>query len=186
MKINVYIGVIGSGKDYRAKQDCDIQLAFADQLREDVWKIIGWKPKTQDEYEIFKNSTFYSNGFGEQPIFTGRDLLQRYGTEVRRAEDNDHWCKRLTDNLALLGSAGTKTVGVTDCRFDNEIRRLIKFKKDADYLGIDVQLEFIHADFKSERYNATSEHESEKLAQQFVGKVFTEGEFNKLIFEMYE
>ena len=192
MKINVYIGVIGSGKDYRAKQDCDMQLAFADQLREDVWKMIGWKPKTPEEYERFKKSVFIPADFVswsllgyKYPIFTGRDLLQRYGTEVRRAEDTDHWGKRLIDNLALLGSAGTETVGITDCRFDNEIRRLIKFKKDADYLGIDVQLEFIHTDFKSDRYNATSEYESEKLAQQFAGKVFAEREFNKLIFEMY-
>lgn len=188
MKINVYIGVIGSGKDYRAKQDCDIQLAFADQLREDVWKMLGWKPKTQEEYETFKdtlfNTAYLELGFNG-PIFSGRELLQRYGAEVRRAEDTDHWCKRLIDKLAFLGSVGTKTVGVTDCRFDNEVKRLIKFKKDADYLGVDVQLEFIHTDFKSDRYNATSEHESEKLAQQFAGKVFVEGEFNKLIFEMY-
>lgn len=188
MKINVYIGCIGSGKDYRAKQDCDVQLAFADQLREDVWKMIGWKPKTQEEYEAFKNTDLISgtlNSRLDRVEFTGRELLQRYGTEVRRAEDENHWGKRLIDKLALLGSVGTKTVGISDCRFDNEVRRLIKFKKDADHLDIDIQLEFIHTDFKSERYNTTSEHESEKLAQQFAGKVFAEGEFNKLIFDMY-
>ena len=189
MKINVYIGVIGSVKDYRAKQECDIQLAFADQLREDVWKIIGWKPKTQEEYETFKsalfNPAYFELGFNS-PAFTGRDLLQRYGTEVRRAEDDKHWCDCLIRRLEILSSTNNEnSVGITDCRFYNEVSALIKFSKRANKLGQNVQLEFIHTDFKSDRYNSTAEHESERLSQQFAGKVFAEGEFSKLIFEMY-
>ena len=163
-----------------------MQLAFADQLREDVWKMIGWRPKTDDEYEIFKNSTFYSNSFGEQASFTGRELLQRYGTEVRRAENEDVWGNRLITKLEVLySSTPNVTVGIPDCRFDNEIKRLIRFQKHCKRKGVYVELNFIHTDFKSDRYNSTSEHESEKLAQQFVDKVFVGDEFNKLIFEMY-
>lgn len=191
MVIKVYIGVIGSGKDYIAKQECDIQLAFADQLRDDVWKMIDWKPKTPEEYDMFKRSTFSAfNRIGNSnallPLFTGRDLLQRYGTEVRRSEDEKHWCDCLIRRLEVLSSTNNgNSIGITDCRFANEVSALIKFAKRANKLEHDVQLEFIHTDFKSDRYNYTTEHESEKLAQQFVGKVFAEGEFNTLIFEMY-
>ena len=189
MVIKVYIGVIGSGKDYRAKQECDIQLAFADQLREDVWKMIGWKPKTPEEYEMFKSALFNPAYFELEfngPVFTGRDLLQKYGTEVRRAEDEKHWCDCLIRRLEVLSSTNNgNSIGITDCRFYNEVSALIKFAKRANKLGYNIQLEFIHTDFKSDRYNSTAEHESEKLAQQFAGKGFSEWEFNKLIFEMY-
>ena len=36
MNIRVYIGVIGAGKDFIAKKETNIQLAFADKLREDT------------------------------------------------------------------------------------------------------------------------------------------------------
>ena len=191
MIIKAYIGVIGSGKDYRAKQECDIQLSFADQLREDVWKMIGWKPKTPEEYDMFKRSTFaLFNGVGNVssllPLFTGRDLLQRYGTEVRRAEDEKHWCDCLIRRLEILSSTNNEnSIGITDCRFANEVSALIKFSKRANKLGYNIQLEFIHTDFKSDRYNYIAEHESEKLAQKFAGKVYESKEFNDLIYKMY-
>ena len=189
MKINVYIGCIGSGKDYRAKQDCDIQLAFADQLREDVWKMIGWKPKTQEEYEAFKNAVFSASpdalSFGVGPIFTGRNILERYGSLMKETHGENYWSNILIKKLELLTYPNNYVIGISDCRFLVESNNLIKFAKRVNKLGHDIQLEFIHTDFKSDKYNATSEHESEKLAQQFAGKVFAEGEFNKLIFEMY-
>lgn len=36
MEIKVYIGVIGSGKNYTSNKECNISLAFADKLRNDV------------------------------------------------------------------------------------------------------------------------------------------------------
>lgn len=45
MKVRIYIGVIGSGKDYRAQNECDLKLAFADGVREDVWKNFRMRTK---------------------------------------------------------------------------------------------------------------------------------------------
>ena len=64
MKVKVYIGCIGSGKDFMAKKETDIQLAFADALREDVWDILGWRPKTQEEYESLKSKSGNCLGIG--------------------------------------------------------------------------------------------------------------------------
>ena len=49
MKIRAYIGVIGAGKDYRCSKECTHKVSFADELRKDVWKILGWEPKTDEE-----------------------------------------------------------------------------------------------------------------------------------------
>ncbi|WP_428743168.1 hypothetical protein [Tenacibaculum sp.] len=178
MKIKVYIGVIGSGKDYQAKRDCDVTMAFADQLREDVWTMIGWGPKTEAEYEAFKKAefvptTFLDNNY-KSGVFTGRDLLQRYGTEVRRKEKSSHWVDILIKKL-WMDVPTASTVGITDCRFPNEVKGLIEGVKKLNWGSSTLpvfELEFIHTNYKSDRYDTTSTHESERLAQhclQFCG-----------------
>ena len=190
MKIKVYIGVIGSGKDFMAKKETDIQLAFADALREEVWKMLGWKPKTPEEYEEFKSQKWKLPG-DRLHYFTGRDILQRYGTDIRRKEDPNYWTKKLVDKLILFNSIDMPldpgklplnkcSIGITDCRFENEIIHLIKFSDK--YL---VPLTFVHTDYKSDRYDSESNHESEKVAQQFVGFTGSQQEFNKLIWSKY-
>lgn len=196
MKINVYIGVVGSGKDYAARRDCNTQLAFADQLREDVWTMLGWRPKTDDEYEEFKRSTFVPAGYEPSSIkhqikVTGRDLLQRYGTEVRRKEKDSHWVDALLRQLEFRTDLG-KTVGITDCRFPNEVRGLIQFvrqqNKELSDIGLSslYELNFIHCDYHSGRYDAAQTHESERLAQEVLAESKKEEfDINKYMFEKY-
>lgn len=190
MNVRVYIGCIGSGKSFMAEKETDIQLAFADALREDVWDMLGWRPKTQEEYEEFKEQKWKLPG-DRLYYFTGRDILQRYGTDIRRKEDPDYWAKKLVDKLILFNSIDTPlypgklppnkcSIGITDCRFENEIIHLIKFS-DKHF----VPLTFVHTDYKSDRYDAKSEHPSEKIAQQFVGFTGSQEEFNKLIWDKY-
>lgn len=190
MKVNVYIGVIGSGKDFMAKKETDVQLSFADALREEVWEMLGWKPKTPEEYEEFKSQKWKLPG-DRLHYFTGRDILQRYGTDIRRKEDPDYWAKKLVNKLILFNSIDMPldpgklplnkcSIGITDCRFENEIVQLIKFSDK--YL---VPLTFVHTDYKSDRYDSESDHESEKVAQQFVGFTGSQEEFNKLIWSKY-
>ena len=191
MVIKAYIGCIGSGKDFMAKKETDIQLAFADALREEVWKMLGWKPKTPEEYEEFKTQKWKLPG-NRLCYFSGRDILQKYGTDIRRKEDKDHWAKKLIERILYLRKydmpihVGDKrlsraTIGITDCRFENEVRKLIEFSLEET-----IKVEFIHTDFKSERYDPKAQHESEKFAQQFVGFNGSQEEFNKLIWSKYE
>ena len=190
MKIRVYIGCIGSGKDYRAKRDCDVQLAFADSLREDVWKILGWKPKTEEEYENFKQSLCCHVNFSnsrtsvEFPTkITGRIILQNYAELQKVLHSPNYWIYRTLDSLENLHKHRTEdmVVGITDCRFPNEISALIQFAND-----LNCDLEFVHCDYESSKYDRISEHKSEMLAQKFAGRTFIPGEFNELIHKLYE
>lgn len=181
MNIKVYIGVIGSGKTYNSNKDCNVTVSFADALREDMWKLLGWKPKNSKEYEEFKYSKWRLPG-DRLYYITGRDLLQRYGTEVRRAEDSEHWEKKLIEKIENLRSFKTRPIkiGIDDCRFPSEIKSIIKYCDESD-----TNLSFIYTDYKSDRYDAKSKHESEKVAQQFVGFTINQEEFNKLIWSKY-
>lgn len=150
--------MIGSGKDYRADK-CDVKVSFADALREDVWTMIGWRPETESEYRSFKRRNFeVLNGSGI--YFTGRELLQRYGTEVRRREDGLHWVKMMEKEILRLREECSENLilGIADARFPNEIIML----RDLTRFGIEV--EFIHTNYKSEAYKVDGSHESEKLA----------------------
>ena len=162
-KIFVFIGVLGSGKDYLAREYIRtagaVKTAFADPLRADIWKMIGWKPSTDQEYDEFK-STVFSSPLGI--AFTGRDLLARYGTEIRRAEDSHHWCKQTVRKIKRI-FASSDSVVITDCRFGNEIEYL---KYAADIYNTEIEFHFCN--FKSDRYNDKSEHESEFLAQSLL------------------
>ena len=86
-----------------AKKETDIQLAFADALREDVWVLLWWRPKTQEEYEEFKTQKWKLPG-DRLYYFTGRNILERYGTAIRRKEGPDYWAKKLVDKLILYNS----------------------------------------------------------------------------------
>lgn len=44
-----------------------------------------------------------------------RSLLQEWGTEYRRAQDNDYWVKKVLDSME-----SGKSYVITDVRFDNE------------------------------------------------------------------
>ena len=190
MIIKAYIGVIGSGKDYRCKNECTHKVSFADELRKDVWKILGWEPKTEEEYEAFKTTLFYppglraAIGYSQDNILqvTGREILQNYAELQKVLHSPNYWIYRTLDSLENLHKHRTEdmAVGITDCRFSNEISALIQFAND-----LDCDLEFVHCDYESSKYDRTSDHKSEMLAQKFAGRTFIPGEFNELIHKLY-
>ena len=190
MKIRAYIGVIGSGKDYRCSKECTHKVSFADGVREDVWKILGWKPKTEEEYENFKQSLYCPVNFSNPRIsvefpakITGRVILQNYAELQKVLHSPNYWIYRTLDSLENLHKHRTEdmVVGITDCRFSNEISALIQFAND-----LNCDLEFVHCDYESSKYDRTSDHKSEMLAQKFAGRTFIPGEFNGLIHRLYE
>ena len=136
MKIKAYIGVIGSGKDYRCKNECTHKVSFADGVREDVWKILGWEPKTEKEYEAFKTTLFYLTGlravigYSQDNILqvTGREILQNYGSLMKELHGEDYWAVRILPALEDLQSNSTEIIiGITDCRYKPEIEALLEF-----------------------------------------------------------
>ena len=176
MIIKAYIGVIGSGKDYRCKNECTHKISFADELRKDVWKILGWEPKTNEEYEHFKVTQYFTPSGN----FTGREILQNYGSLMKELHGEDYWAVRTMHKLNYLPQENS-TVGITDCRYGIEIKQLMY----RAFQNSDITVEFLHCDYKSNRYDATNPHHSEHLAQQFAGKVYEPKEFNDLIYKMY-
>ena len=181
MEIRAYIGVIGSGKDYTAEKECNVKLGFADKLREDVWRLLNWEPDNEEEYNKFKEATFISS---ELKFFysTGRIIMCRYADLVKE-ENPNYFTEHLLKKIKLKLQDPTcwdDIIGITDCRFPEEVQALLQFEKDKF-----IKVTFIHCDFPSYRYNPVGEHNSEKMAQQFAGLKFTESEFNLKIREMY-
>lgn len=177
MIIKAYIGVIGSGKDYKCKHECTHKVSFADELRKDVWKILGWEPKTDEEYDYFKVTQYYTPSGN----FTGREILQNYGSLMKELHGEAYWALRSIERLkSIYRQDKNCVIGISDCRHSSEIHFLID-----RYLHSDIKVEFLHCDYKSDRYNAVDPHHSEHLAQQFAGKVYESKEFNDLIYRMY-
>ena len=181
MEIRAYIGVIGSGKDYTAEKECTVKLGFADKLREDVWRLLGWKPTTTEEYDTFKQDIIRleDERLGDT---SGRQLMCNYADIIKEENPNyftEHLLKKLKVRL-LDPTCWDDVIGITDCRFPEEVKALLQFEKENF-----VRVTFVHCDFPSHRYDPVGEHNSERMAQQFTGLKFTESEFNLKIREMY-
>lgn len=159
------IGAIGSGKDFTCKKLKSLgfsQVDFKDAMLEAVWTLLNWQPKNQKEYETFKVSTFSNSFFNIS--FTGRQLLERFGTECIRKSLNleslwvDKW-KEFAGSLL----EGFKKVSVGDCRFKNEVEGIISLGET-----LNKRVGFIFCDFKSTRYDNSGNHPSRLLAQYLV------------------
>lgn len=170
-KITAFIGPIGSGKDYRCallEQQGYQKIAFADSLRELTWAIIGWHPDNTFEYDLFKSEEFHNMIHDELPniAFTGREFLQRLGTDARKILDQDIWLKAFKKRIE---ESKHDKFCVSDLRFENEL----EFIKS---LGDTYEVEIIFTNYKSPRYNCTDSHDSEKLAQEFLRQEYDDGD----------
>lgn len=159
-KIYVFLGLMGSGKNYRAEVFVDRgynQFAFADTLRDILWSILGYTPS---DYEKFKKSDVKLGWF--KNITTGRKLLQNLGSTLRRFIGDDVWV-----NILLKKIMDEPTVVITDCRYDNEVSKLLKYAEKA---GADIT--FIWCCYPSDKYKQglKEKHESEALAQFITQK----------------
>ena len=162
--IHAFVGVIGSGKDYEGKKifnkepDKSCIIGFSDGVRDYTWKLLGWKPENQEEYDLFKRSIFTC----KLPRFkglTGREILQKVGTDLMREYDINVWANVWTKKVLEMNNTQTiSNIIVSDVRHPNEVGALFSI---CNKLNCKVTIQFTN--FKSDRYEI-NDHESEEMA----------------------
>ena len=176
-KITGFIGVVGSGKTYRRdalRTKGFIAIDFKDALIDMVEDLVGFP--IRNDYEGFKERIIgmpnaYIDMLDQCPeAMTGRRLLQRLGTEVMRKRDPNYWVNAWTKRANDAVNGG-KSVVVADVRFQNEIDAIEDLGKK---LGVEPNIVF--CDYRSDRYDATSTHPSEALAQDLLQKGYKDGD----------
>jgi len=183
-----YFGPKGSGKDtcYDLTNKyipCN-RISFADPLRETLWDLfkdkikkgkrlwgsISDKEEEITDWEISRNiASMY--GYPEK-YWTGRRLLQWFGTEVARDLYPEIWINKI--HKKLLDS--TEVNVVTDCRFSNEYN----FLKNLDFKTI-----FVRIDRKQD--SAGFNHSSEQDLNTFSSDITisNNGSIKDLTTELY-
>ena len=187
-KIVAFIGVIGSGKDYQANllvKKGYSRIDFKDALLDMASDLAGYDVRY--DYDWFKehivgvkrsiNPLMTAHYIADDKrvqtnhpeVLTGRRLLQRLGTEVMRKRDPDYWATAWAKK-ACSALHEKKSVTCADCRFPNEVKAIRTFAE----LGFEAR--FIFCDYKSSRYNPSSEHESECMAQAILRSGVADGQ----------
>lgn len=126
MKIIGVSGKMGCGKTTFAGHLIELlgpgwlRLSFADALKLEVARVfsfpVSWCYSEEGKKKIVSTITMY----GGPRSRTVRDLLQWWGTDVRRAESPDYWVRAMRASIAALppGMAG---VVIDDVRFPDEL-----------------------------------------------------------------
>lgn len=176
--IKVFIGVIGSGKDYRCQKLVETgeyeKIAFADDLRQLTWELLEWEPKNSIDYDDFKLGRINGYLLGTEPFssnpdywVTGRKFLQNIGTSLRN-RDEDFWVNVWKNKVAK----SNKNICCSDCRFPNEVLSILS-------LSDMYNVEFIFTNYKSERYSPDDDHISERYAQILLSYGYNDGDIIK-------
>jgi hypothetical protein len=160
-KLTVYLGVAGSGKDYEANQlENTVKIPFAQYLHNWAWKLMGYKPPTEQSYEWFKQQYMlipnHILGLEDLKVGTGRNLLQQLGDLVRSLDSRvivKEWQKE------VLGAG--EDVACTDCRFPAEVRAAMELEDQG------IEITFIHCSYPSDKAKRAllDDHISEEFAK---------------------
>lgn len=184
--ITSFIGVIGSGKDYRAnllvdQGNCD-RVDFKDGLISLASDIAGYD--IRKDYDWFKHHVVgvhrssnplldgmlhseWKELLAKHPdLMTGRRLLTRLGTEGMRKRDSNYWVKQFLQS-ADEAVKKNRIVANADCRFMNEVSAI---------KNTDRSSSFIFCNYKSPRYDKNLDHASEKLAQALLSLNLEDGQ----------
>jgi hypothetical protein len=109
----VYFGCKGSGKNLAADYTSEYismspmvtQLSFANPLK--------------TKFPFLKGT-----------YWTGRLLLQFYGTEIYRSTYDNVWIDKMKGSLEQAHRIGLPVISITDCRFPNEYEMLASLPED--------------------------------------------------------
>jgi hypothetical protein len=131
-------------KSWGFEHDIEVErAAFADKLKVSAARALGFEGNTaqcaafcnelkQDGYKLVlhhpNNSELGPSRIGT-PLVSGREFLQRYGTEAHRdVFDPEFWVKALMDEIYARSNQQTplesarSVVVISDMRFENEAR----------------------------------------------------------------
>lgn len=168
-KIYFFMGVMGSGKSTYAS-------LLPKMFPNEKWNFVDFKTALTEYvskfcgYDITKNyDSFKQNVFGIDDIkvsdelksrfpniLTGRDLLQKIGTELFRNYDKEFWVNEFDKRINSLDG----NIACCDCRFENELRYALTLINKFD-------VHFIFCNYPSDRYSL-SNHASEIMAQKML------------------
>lgn len=109
------------------------RVAFADPLKMSVAALfdapmeyaIEWCDALKHNGEITVSVTA-PDGARETEVYSGRELLQRYGTEAHRHVFGDDFWVEVTERKLAERAGLLDLVVITDARFDNEARMVRK------------------------------------------------------------
>lgn len=184
------IGCIGSGKSYRLQSFIDDVTAkgykvvtgdFSDGIRDLVTYIITGTMANSIDVNSEKYGQWKGQIVGEikDPftmdgcMLSGRDLLRNVGEGAKLIAGPDVWAKYTGEKVYDEAVRGEKREGVIfgSVRFPVEAEAVCRVAK---LLHRDPM--FIFCDYHSPRYDCTSDHVSEKLAQAILQTGATDGE----------
>jgi len=174
-KVNiwVYIGVIGSGKNYNAmckqKETGGVIESFSDGVREFTFGFLNWRPLTGKMYEKFKRHIFEIKYPNEIKKHDGRKFIENVGFTIRRY-DKDFWAKYCQSKCVKHIENGIKDIIIYDCRYLNEAKFIFELHNNYN-----IPVNFFFTNYKSERYEIRSD-ESEEFAQYFLELNCKDGE----------
>ena len=159
MRIILLTGVIGSGKDYFAKEyikkhpnEKVKHLKFAASLRDITEGMFDIPKGDEEEYTKWK-------GLGDN-----RQFMVDLGRELKRVYGDDFFAEKIADSIFNdMDTCDTKdTYLISDFRFRIEFWTMFQSFPD--------KLQIIFCNYKSERYAICPEQVSEQMAIWLLGK----------------
>jgi hypothetical protein len=169
------VGVIGSGKSYRAKRLAEqgyIELTLADEVKKLSHDLLNISiPK--NKLTLFKDKGKISV-VGEN-ILSNIDVRQFYinvGQKLKIYFNNENiWIDKLIEKIKIRLSEGHTKIVISDVRFQNEFLSLIKLIIP----NYELSLKMIFSNYKSSRYKII-DSDSEQFAQSFINKGLQDGD----------
>lgn len=136
------IGICGfqsSGKDtvaeFLIKEYGFKKLSFASALKDIVAIMFGWSRDkleglTKEDREWREQIDPWWSKSLKMPLLSPRYVLQYFGTDLFRNHwHTDIWVKVLENQIiSLIESDLNANIVITDCRFENEINMLLRYK----------------------------------------------------------
>jgi hypothetical protein len=142
MALVSFRGPLGAGKTHAANLCVEklgfVKVAFADPLRLEIYSALDagyFKFPTGTPQEVVDSFSAELTAFPKNPDEAAmiefitknkkvlRPLMQWWGTEYRRGEDENYWTDKFTKKVKPILMAGGR-VAVDDLRFENEMKLL--------------------------------------------------------------